>query len=111
MSQATTPSALRATPRLPRDAIMSRARSGGIIYPFIVLFIVLAVWKGATFRRTTNLLAIVDQQSSTLIIAAAGTAATVAGGIDLSVGVAHALAQVVTTKLAAFNNPVAGVLI
>jgi ribose transport system permease protein len=106
MSQATTPNALRATPRVPRDAIVSRARSGGIIYPFIVLFIVLAVWKGATFYGTTNLLAILDQQSSTLIIAAAGTMVLVAGGIDLSVGATYALAQVVTTKLVGSMNPV-----
>src|SRR5512146_2707879 len=106
MSQATTPNAVRATPRVPREAIVGRARSGGIIYPFIVLFIVLAVWKGATFYGTTNLLAILDQQSSTLIIAAAGTMVLVAGGIDLSVGATYALAQVVTTKLVGSMNPV-----
>ena len=27
------------------------ARQGGIIYPFIVLFIVLAIWKGSIFYR------------------------------------------------------------
>src|SRR5260370_5043536 len=111
MSQATTPNAVQATPRVPRAAILSRARSGGIIYPFIVLFIVLAIWKGAIFYGTTNLLAILDQQSTTLIIAAAGTLVLVAGGIDVSVGATYALAQVVPTKLVGSMNPVPAILI
>jgi ribose transport system permease protein len=111
MSQATTPNALQGAPRLPRAAIVSRARSGGIIYPFIVLFSVLAIWKGAIFYGTTNLLDILDQQSATLIIAAAGTMVLVAGGIDLSVGATYALAQVVTTKLVGSMNPVPAIAI
>ena len=111
MSQATTPNAVRATPRVPREAIVSRARDGGIIYPFIVLFVALSIWKGETFYGTTNLLAILDQQSSTLIIAAAGTMVLVAGGIDLSVGATYALAQVVTTKLVGSMNPVPAIAI
>jgi ribose transport system permease protein len=87
------------------------ARSGGIIYPFVVLFVVLSIWKGSVFYAATNLLAILDQQASTLIIAAAGTMVLVAGGIDLSVGATYALAQVVTTKLVASMNPVPAILI
>jgi ribose transport system permease protein len=88
------------------------ARTGGIIYPFIAVFIVLSVWKGAVFYDTTNLLAILDQQASTLIIAAAGTMVLVAGGIDLSVGATYALGQVVATKLVLLPmNPVPAILI
>ena len=90
----------RALPGITRGELLGRAREGGIIYPFIILFIVLALWKGETFYGKTNLLAILDQQSSTLIIAAAGTMVLVAGGIDLSVGATYALASVVA------RNPV-----
>src|ERR1700723_598570 len=69
-----------------RADFLGRAREGGIIYPFIILFVVLAIWKGETFYGQTNLLEILDQQSATLIIAAAGTMVLIAGGIDLSVG-------------------------
>ena len=93
-------------PAIPRAQLLGRAREGGIIYPFIILFIVLALWKGETFYGKTNLLAILDQQSSTLIIAAAGTLVVVAGGIDLSVGATYALASVVATKLALSTSPV-----
>ena len=36
-------------PAIPRAQLLGRAREGGIIYPFIILFIVLALWKGETF--------------------------------------------------------------
>jgi ribose transport system permease protein len=95
-----------------RFVLMGWARSGGIIYPFIVAFIVLSAWKGSVFYSTTNLLAILDQQASTLIIAAAGTMVLVAGGIDLSVGATYALGQVVATKLILLPmNPVPAILI
>ena len=111
MTQATTPRPVPSLGRLPRAELLARARSGGIVYPFILLFIVLAIWKGHTFYGTTNLLAILDQQASTLIIAAAGTMVLVAGGIDLSVGATYALAQVVTTKLVMSMDPVPAILI
>src|SRR5579859_1378300 len=111
MTQATTPSPVQAASRRPPSELLARARAGGISYPFIVLFIVLAIWKGSTFYGTTNLLAILDQQASTLIIAAAGTMVLVAGGIDLSVGATYALAQVVTTKLVMSMSPVPAILI
>ena len=53
----------------PQARLLGTAREGGIIYPFIVLFIVLAIWKGSLFYDKTNLLELRDQQSSTLIIA------------------------------------------
>jgi ribose transport system permease protein len=111
MTQATTPSPVQAPGRLPRAELLSRARSGGIIYPFILLFVALAIWKGSIFYGSTNLLEVLDQQASTLIIAAAGTMVLVAGGIDLSVGATYALAQVVTTKLLGSMTPVPAILI
>jgi ribose transport system permease protein len=90
---------------------LGRARQGGIIYPFILLFIVLAVWKGSIFDGKTNLLEILDQQSSTLIIAAAGTMVLIAGGIDLSVGATYALCQVIATKMAETGNPVLAIVV
>jgi ribose transport system permease protein len=98
-------SAIQAVLRGPRAEILGRARRGGIIFPFLVLFIVLSVSSGPFFTKP-NLLDILDQQASTLIIAAAGTLVLVAGGIDLSVGATYALAAVVATKLAVSANPV-----
>ena len=105
--QATAP----ATFRMPGSEFLGRVREGGIIYPFILLFIVLAIWKGSTFYGRTNLLEILDQQSATLIIAAAGTMVLIAGGIDLSVGATYALCQVIATKMAISGNPVAAIVV
>jgi ribose transport system permease protein len=114
--QAATPPAEKAGGKgarsgIRRSELLARARQGGIIYPFILLFIVLAIWKGTIFDGKTNLLDILDQQSSTLIIAAAGTMVLVAGGIDLSVGATYALAQVIATKMAVSGNPVVAILV
>ena len=89
-------------------------RNGGILAPFIVLFIALSIGSGP-FLTKTNLLNIVDQQSATLVIAAAGTFVLISGGIDLSVGAVYGLASVVFGELAAHGwDPgiaiVAGVL-
>ncbi len=101
--------------RVPSAGFPGRAREGGIIYPFIILFVVLAIWKGSLFYGKTNLLEILDQQSATMIIAVAGTMVLIGGGIDLSVGATYALCQVIATKMAITGNPVlaiiAGVLI
>src|SRR5215472_8892198 len=111
MTQATTPSPVQAASRRPHGELLARARAGGIIYPFIALFIVLAIWKGSTFYGKTNLLEILDQQASFLIIAAAGTMVLIAGGIDLSVGATYALAQVIATKMAVTGNPVLAIIV
>ena len=84
-------------------------RRAGILYPFLILFIVLSVSSGPFFTRV-NLLDILDQQSSTLIIAAAGTLVLVAGGLDLSVGAIYALAGVTAAHLALFTSPVVAVV-
>jgi ribose transport system permease protein len=86
--------------RMPGSEFLGRARQGGIIYPFLVLFVVLVIMKGSIFANETNMLQILDQQSATLIIAAAGTMVLIAGGIDLSVGATYALCQVIAMKLA-----------
>jgi ribose transport system permease protein len=97
--------------RAPSDGFLGRARQGGIIYPFIILFVVLAIWKGATFYGKTNLLEILDQQSATMIIAVAGTMVLIGGGIDLSVGATYALCQVIATKMAITGNPVLAIIV
>jgi ribose transport system permease protein len=108
--QAATPrAAIQAILREPRTGFLARARRGGIIFPFLVLFIVLSISSGPFFTKV-NLLDILDQQASTLIIAAAGTLVLVAGGIDLSVGATYALACVVATKLALSSSPVLAIL-
>ena len=110
--QAATPVAKETEKRGASQAgVLRRAREGGIIYPFILLFVILAIWKGSTFYGKTNLLEILDQQSATLIIAAAGTMVLVAGGIDLSVGATYALAQVIATKMAITGNPVLAIIV
>src|SRR5215469_5986908 len=96
--------------RAAQAQLLGRARGGGIVYPFIVLFVILAIWKGSIFYGKTNLLEILDQQSATLIIAAAGTMVLVAGGIDLSVGATYALCQVIATKMAITGNPVLAIV-
>ncbi|HTW98061.1 MAG TPA: ABC transporter permease [Acidimicrobiales bacterium] len=79
-------------------------RRGGIVIPFVVLFVVLSATSGPFFTKV-NLLNILDQQASTLIPAAAGTLVLVAGGLDLSVGAVYALAGVTAAHLALFTNP------
>ena len=77
---------------------VARARSLGILVPFVALFITLSIASNA-FATKVNLLNILDQQSATLIIAAAGTLVLVAGGIDLSVGAVYALAGVTAAEV------------
>ena len=97
--------------RAPSAGFLGQAREGGIIYPFIILFVVLAIWKGSTFYGKTNLLEILDQQSATMIIAVAGTMVLIGGGIDLSVGATYALCQVIAMKMAITGNPVLAIIV
>jgi ribose/xylose/arabinose/galactoside ABC-type transport system permease subunit len=90
-----------------RAELLPRLRQGGIVLPFLVLFIVLSVASGPFFTKT-NLLDILDQQSATLIIAAAGTLVLVAGGIDLSVGATYALAGVTAATFTVLAGIVVG---
>jgi ribose transport system permease protein len=86
-----------------------RWRAAGIVFPFLILFIVLTI-ASSSFATKANLLNILDQQSATLIIAAAGTLVLVSGGIDLSVGSVYGLSGVVAAEFALHNWP-AGVAI
>ena len=88
-------------------ALVRRAdfRRGGIMLPFLALFITLSVASGP-FLTKTNLLNIVDQQASTLIPAVAVTLVLVTGGIDLSIGAVYGLASVVAANLALSVSPV-----
>jgi ribose transport system permease protein len=96
----------------PSPGFLGRAREGGIIYPFLVLFGALVILKGSTFANQTNMLQILDQQSATLIIAAAGTMVLIAGGIDLSVGATYALCQVIAMKMAINGaNPALAIIV
>jgi ribose transport system permease protein len=81
-----------------------RWRAAGIVFPFLMLFIVLTI-PSSSFATKANLLNILDQQSATLIIAAAGTLVLVSGGIDLSVGSIYGLSGVVAAELALHNWP------
>lgn len=85
-------------------------RRGGIVLPFVALFVVLSA-TSAPFLTKGNLLNIVDQQASTLIPAAASTLVLVAGGIDLSVGAVYALAGVTAAHFALVTSPVLAVLL
>jgi ribose transport system permease protein len=100
---------LASTRLQPSAALAAAARRGGIILPFLALFIVLSVASGPFFTKV-NLLDILDQQASTLIIAAAGTLVLVSGGLDLSVGAIYALAGVVSAKLVLSTPPVVAIL-
>jgi ribose transport system permease protein len=78
-------------------------RRGGILIPFIALFVTLTL-KSEPFATRANLVNILEQQSSTLIIAAAGTLVLVAGGIDLSVGAVYGFAAVTSAHFALHTN-------
>jgi len=81
-----------------------RWRAAGIVFPFLMLFVVLTI-ASSSFATKANLLNILDQQSATLIIAAAGTLVLVSGGIDLSVGSIYGLSGVVAAELALHSWP------
>ena len=110
IAQTPAPTPASRKPRLlPPAKLLSGLGRAGILYPFIVLFIVLSVWSGPFFTKV-NLLDILDQQAATLIIAAAGTLVLVAGGIDLSVGAIYALAGVTAAHLALSAPPAVAIL-
>ena len=71
---------------------------GGILIPFLALFLTLSL-TSEPFATKANMLNILEQQSATLIIAAAGTLVLVAGGIDLSVGAIYGFAAVTSANL------------
>jgi ribose transport system permease protein len=80
-----------------------RLRRVGILFPFVILFVVLSLTSNAFFTKP-NLLNILDQQSAVLIIAAAGTLVLIAGGIDLSVGAIYGFAAVTSAHFAIHSS-------
>jgi len=95
----------------PRRALALRtpAARSGILIPFVITFVVLAV-ASPSFHSLENLANILDQQSGIIIVAAAGTLVLIAGGIDLSVGAVYGLAGATATQLVGSNGMVVGVL-
>lgn len=87
------------------DVLVSVIRRGGILIPFLALFVLLALGS-PSFLRIENLSNILDQQAATVIVAVAGTLVLIAGGIDLSVGAIYALAAVTAGSVAANGGPV-----
>jgi ribose transport system permease protein len=93
--------------------LLGRARSairkGGIIIPFLIVFVILAIIS-APFLRFQNLSNILDQQAGIIIVACAGTLVLIAGGIDLSVGALYGLAGATAAQLAVTFGPAVGIL-
>lgn len=83
--------------------------SAGILIPFLIAFVVLAVIS-PPFLRVGNLTNILDQQAGIIIAACAGTFVLIAGGIDLSIGAIYGLAGAVALTTASSVSPAAGVL-
>ena len=81
----------------------------GILIPFLIAFIVLAVIS-PPFLRFGNLTNILDQQAGIIIVACAGTFVLIAGGIDLSIGAIYGLAGAVALTTASSVSSPAGIL-
>ncbi len=84
-------------------------RKGGIVIPFIIVFVVLSIISGP-FLRAQNLTNILDQQAAIIIVAAAGTLVLIAGGIDLSVGALYGLSGATAAQLAVSFGPAVGIV-
>lgn len=74
-------------------------RDYGILFSFVLLFIVLSV-ASPVFLSSRNLLNVLDQSATIGIIAAGGTLVMIAGGLDLSTGAIFALTGVIASKYA-----------
>jgi len=69
-------------------------RSIAIVFPFLAVFIALAIGSPA-FLGAQNLGNVLDRQSGILIVAAASTLVLIAGGIDLSIGATYMFTAVI----------------
>ena len=99
MTAEASPLRRRITGRQAQGIAIRLLQRGGIVLPFLALFLTLSL-KSEPFATKANLLNILDQQSATLIIAAAGTLVLVSGGIDLSVGAVYGFAAVTSAHFA-----------
>ncbi len=69
-------------------------RSIAIVFPFLAVFLALAIGSPA-FLGAQNIGNVLDRQSGILIVAAASTLVLIAGGIDLSIGATYMFTAVV----------------
>jgi ribose transport system permease protein len=107
------PTAPAAAPRevvaqVRRQTLTRGIGRAGILIPFLLTFIVLAV-ASPDFLRFENLANILDQQSGIIIAACAATLVIIAGGIDLSIGAVYGLAGATATQLVATAGVPAGI--
>ena len=93
----------------PAQRVAHVVGRAGILIPFLIAFVVLAVIS-PPFLRFGNLTNILDQQAGIIIVACAGTFVLIAGGIDLSVGAIYGLSGAVALTTASSVSPVAGIL-
>jgi ribose transport system permease protein len=96
-----------ATPPVPLTQRIARLfQRAGILIPFLIAFVVLAVIS-PPFLRVGNLTNILDQQAGIIIVACAGAFVLIAGGIDLSIGAIYGLAGAVAlTTATSVSTPV-----
>lgn len=90
--------------------VRSAAGRTGIIGPFLILFVVLAI-SSKPFLTKNNLLQLFDQQSTTLIVAAATTLVLISGGVDLSIGAVYSLSGLIAAKLSSHMDPYVAMLV
>jgi ribose transport system permease protein len=85
-------------------------RSLAIVFPFLAVFIALAIGSPA-FLSLYNVGNVLDRQSGIMIVAVASTLVLIAGGIDLSVGAIYMLSAVVCGTLILRVGGVEGVVL
>jgi len=86
-------------------------RTTGILIPFLVLFITLAIANANSSPAKNLVVNILYLQAPILIIAAAGTLVLIAGGLDLSVAATFVLAEDVAAGVALHSNPIFAVIL
>ena len=90
---------LRGRRQALQDMRLSALRDYGIVFAFLVLFVVLT-FSSDVFLTQRNWMNILDQWSPVGIMACGWTLALIAGGFDLSIGAVYALGSVVAAKVA-----------
>jgi ribose transport system permease protein len=108
MSQSSAVPAENAAPSVT-TRIAQGVRRAGILIPFVVVLVVLAI-ASPSFLRTQNLANILDQQAGIIIVACAGTFVLISGGIDLSIGAVYGLAAATSLNVASSISTPAGVV-
>lgn len=85
-------------------------RTAGILIPFLILFIILAIANGQFLTRQNLVVNVLYSQTPVLVIAAAGTLVLIAGGLDLSVAATFVLAEDIAAQLALHTSPVVAIV-